>query len=474
MSAFLGRIFRVQRTELGVLLILGFLLFANSVAYQISNIVSVSGFLEQVGVNEFLVVWSIQMLLVMVTASAQSLFIDRFNRVTLLKWISVVFAFLYILLAIMFMLKLPGWITYSFLSILSEQQWFFFPLILWILASDIFFDLSQSQRLFPLLAAFGFIGEVVGLGISAVSPGVMASLDIDANQLLNLVVLLYLVAYFMATPLSNARVRQTRVKPEPLRETLNEGWGFVQEVPAFRFVMVSMVGIAVCVTIIEYHFLVMAEQTLAHDEGQFQTYFSIISLIQTFLSIGLQAFITSRLMSKMGLKNTFIVTPLLSFFSLVGMIAFPGLNSSSGGYLSTKVSWYTIDQSARKALQALVPEERRGRVSMFIDTYLFALGVIFGCILLGIVLLVRHFVIGGASGLPYLLLGLLVSVIAIWAIYRLRQVYDSSMFNWRLKRRQRTTSVLDRLNDDETIKRPVRSPGTIKKRTPLDKLDNIE
>jgi ATP:ADP antiporter, AAA family len=302
----------------------------------------------------------------------------------------------------------------------------------------------------------------------------MASLDIDANQLLNLVVLLYLIAYFMTATLNNARVRQTRVKPEPLRATLNEGWGFVQEVPAFRFVMISMVGVAICVTVIEYHFLVMAEQTLAHDPGQFQTYFSIISLIQTFLSIGLQAFVTSRILSKMGLKNTFIVTPLLTFFSLVSMIGFPGLNSSAGGYLSTKVSWYTVDQSARKALQALVPEERRGRVSMFIDTYLFALGVIFGCILLGIVLLVRHFVIGGTSGLPYLILGLVSSAVTIWAIYRLRQVYDSSMFNWRLKRRQRTTSVLDRLNDDETIKRPSRNPDATKKRSPLDKLDNIE
>jgi hypothetical protein len=40
---------------------------------------------------------------------------------------------------------------------------------------------------------------------------------------------------------------------------------------------------------------------------------------------------------------------------------------------------------------------------------------------------------------------MLASMFALWAIYRMRRVYDSSMFNWRLKRRQRAASVLDKL-----------------------------
>jgi len=40
----------------------------------------------------------------------------------------------------------------------------------------------------------------------------------------------------------------------------------------------------------------------------------------------------------------------------------------------------------------------------------------------------------------------LAALFAIWAILKMRSVYESSLFNWRLKRRQRRTSVLDKLD----------------------------
>ena len=40
----------------------------------------------------------------------------------------------------------------------------------------------------------------------------------------------------------------------------------------------------------------------------------------------------------------------------------------------------------------------------------------------------------------------IIALIAIWAIFKMRTVYDSSLFNWRLKRRQRRSSVLDKLD----------------------------
>ena len=42
--------------------------------------------------------------------------------------------------------------------------------------------------------------------------------------------------------------------------------------------------------------------------------------------------------------------------------------------------------------------------------------------------------------------GLAAALFAIWAIFRMRAVYYTSLLNWRLKRRQRGGSVLDRLD----------------------------
>jgi AAA family ATP:ADP antiporter len=104
-----------------------------------------------------------------------------------------------------------------------------------------------------------------------------------------------------------------------------------------------------------------------------------------------------------------------------------------------------VDESARKAFQALVPEERRGRVSIFMDSYLFVVSNIVGIVLTGAII-----VMGLRLGVPdyfygYLAVAVLAALVAIWAILRVRAVYDSSLLNWRLKRRQRGVSVLEGL-----------------------------
>ena len=45
-----------------------------------------------------------------------------------------------------------------------------------------------------------------------------------------------------------------------------------------------------------------------------------------------------------------------------------------------------------------------------------------------------------------LILAFITSVFAIWSVLRLRSVYDMSLLNWRLKRRQRCHNLLDKLD----------------------------
>jgi AAA family ATP:ADP antiporter len=45
----------------------------------------------------------------------------------------------------------------------------------------------------------------------------------------------------------------------------------------------------------------------------------------------------------------------------------------------------------------------------------------------------------------YLAIALLAAGVAVWAILNMRRTYDSSLLNWRLKRRQRGASVLDNI-----------------------------
>ena len=452
MKDLLNRTFRLRPGETGLVLTLGLLLLSNSVAQQVSGIVAISGFLSEGGVNQILIVWVVDTLLIILMTGLQSLIVDRFDRITLMRGMIFAFALVFVVLRLMFTVQALGWLNYSLLYLVSEQQWLFFPLIFWVLANDIF-DMAQTKRLFPLIASLGSAGKLLGIGIALLSPGLFSRLAIKPEEVLTLNVLVYMLAYLiMVAGLRKVKVRQTRQKPETLQETLTEGWAFVREVPSFRYLMLSIIALIVCDTIIEFRFLVVSNQVFS-DASSYQTFYSLYRLGLALASIAVQGFLTNRVIARISLKNTFLILPFTALAGATWMMALPGIISGIGGVVLQKLPAITVDQSARKAFQALVPEERRGRVSMFMDSYLFAGGTIIGCLVTGAIVFV-----GPLRGLVspqlgssryfyvYLAIAVIAALFAIWAVLKMRAVYESSLFNWRLKRRQRRASVLDKLD----------------------------
>lgn len=431
--------------EAGLVLMLGALLLSNSLALAVSNVVSVSGFLSEVGVNEILIVWIVDMLLVILATGLQSLVVDRFERLTLLRWMSIGFALVYLALRLMFVLNVPGWLNYSLLFVLTDQQWLFFPLIFWILANDIF-DMAQSKRLFPLIASGSFVGQILGLGISAVAPRAVETLNISSHELLSMNVLIYVAAYVLVVRgLRTIRVRQTTQKQETVRETLLEGWGFVREVPSFRYLMLAMLLVTVGFTIVEFHLLVVSDDAFSEADS-FQTFYSLYNMGAVMAAIVLQGLLTSRIINRFTLKNTFLFFPFTLLGGVVWMLALPGVVSGVLGVAFPRLIKETIDETTRKSFQALVPEERRGRVSMFMDSYLFAGGAIIGSLVLVGVIIIGDNLNLSADAI-YLPIAALATVFTIWFTFRMRDAYDASLLNWRLKRRQRGSSgVLDKLD----------------------------
>jgi ATP/ADP translocase len=442
MAELLNRLFRVRAGEIGLVLVLGFLLFANSVAVQVSGIVAISNFLSEGGVNQILIVWLVDVLLIALMTALQSLIIDRFDRVKLMKAMVFGFAMVFTILRVMFVFRVPRWLNYSLLYLTSEQQWLIFPLVFWILANDIF-DMAQTKRLFPLIASWSFVGRILGIGITAISPNLFRRLGIESEEMLVLNALIYLLVYLvMQLGLQKVRLRQVKPRQETVHETLSEGWGFVREVPAFRYLTISILALIICDMIIEFRFLVVSD-AMFPDPDSYQSFYTLYRLGFTLAAFAFQSLISSRIIDKVGLKSTFLILPFTALAGATWVAALPGLTSAVGGMLLQKLPQHTVDESARKAFQALVPEERRGRVSIFMDSYLFVVSNIIGILLTGAVIIA-----GLLLGIPdyfygYLAVAVVAALVAIWAVFRVREVYDSSLLNWRLKRRRRAADLLD-------------------------------
>ena len=263
----------LQPGEGRIVFVLGFALLANALAMQVSGIVSISGFLNSGGPNGILVVLLVDYAFILLTGALQTLVIDKFERTKLIQWITLMFAFLFVVLRMMFLFKSPEWLNYSFMYILSEQQFILFPLVFWVLANDIF-KISQAKRLFPIISGFNFVGKLIGIGISLISPTLFPKLGINPEEILTLNILVYLLAFIVLWGgLGKVKVRKTVVQTETLGETLREGWKFLLDVPAFKYMMYAILGLAVADTLIEFQFLVVTDKAFP-DQASYQQFFS--------------------------------------------------------------------------------------------------------------------------------------------------------------------------------------------------------
>ena len=426
---------------------LGFILFANYAAMGITKVVSVSGFLGAVKDHYILLVWAVDMVLLILATGIQSLIVDRFDRIKLLGGVLLVFMILYTVLPLTFLSKsFPASISYTLIYLLNDQQWRFFPVVFWILVNDIY-DPATGRRVLPIIANFAFLGTIVGLGIGALD----AKMEFGPIRLLLLNGLIFFLAYLV----SQTRLRTVKLPPpvgaqSSMKETLSEGWDFIKNVPAFAWSALGMLAAGSVMTILLYDVLSDAKLELG---GEFQSFYAQYNLVIAFISIFVQS-VSAKIIERISLKRSFLIQPFIMLGSMLANFFIPGYMSSALSQGVSRVTYDTVDLSARKAFQAMVPNEKRGRVSIFIDSYLPSGGTILGSLAaFAIISLGLQFgFVREQYALIYLGIGIAGALLAVYAAFRVRSTYEQSMLSWQLKRRTRGASVLDKLNFGEDDK----------------------
>jgi ATP/ADP translocase len=446
MTSLFDRLFHVQRSEFKLVLILGMVLFGNSFVLEVDEIIATSGFLSQVSVENILPIWTLSMGVIIISATLQAFIVDRFDHKSVLWWLCLAMTVIYVLLGVLFQSGSPGWVTYSLLFLLSDQQWLFFPLIFWVLANDLF-RMAQSKRLFPLIISMGFLGQLSGIALSTTAPDLLSDLNLSSSGFLGINAVIFSllsILIWCCIPLTNRSAAPTQAGLTSVRKTLNEGWEFVRNIPSFRFMCIAYLGLAIAITVARFHFLALSNREL-HTSSDLQTFYGIYRLLVVSLSIIMTGLVMSRLMKWLRLQDVFLITPAGVTVVIFSMLLVGGLVVGMSGMIVIWIFYNSVDQSARKALQALIPEERRGRVSLFTDSYIPATGVIIAAVAINAVVGLMPLADLLDAAPLYLSLGVIAVLLSIWSVLKLRQVYDSSLLNWRMNRRRRGSTVLEQL-----------------------------
>lgn len=421
------------------------LIAINTFVLELADVVATAGFVSNLGVDRIPWLWIVTTLITILAAGFYLVFIDRYPRLQLVIWLLIGLAILYLLLEFLFAFNAPHWFTYPVLYLLADQQFMILPLAFWALASDVF-AVTESKRVFPFIASGAVIGGLLGNGAAALVTYLAEKYTFGLTQIfIAIAVVLIASAVYLRVMFINVniRTRQTREENATLGETIKIGMDYFLNIPLFKAVGMLMFLAGLILTLLEFNFLSVINNSV-HSDLEFQRFLGYYKAVQTSGLLAFQWLITSRWLSKIELKNSFSVFPISLAVASSLALSLPALFGAATARFIARTVYSAWDDPARKALQGLVPDEKRGRISAFMDSYFITTATIVGCLILVVLfgLVSAGLISREAAVVVYLGIAIAASLIAVLVFVWLRREYDTSMLNYRLSRSKRK-SVLD-------------------------------
>ncbi len=440
----------IRADEWGLLLVLIALIALNTMALESADVVATSSYLGRLGMSALPLLWVVDMVVILLSSALYTLIADRFPRRTLMQGLMLGFGLSLLIIRLLIAYSSPN-LIYTLLYILVDQQLILFPLSFWALAND-HYNVAASKRLFPLIAAGGLVGNVVGNGLAGQSAILLGRWGFSSDDLLFVCGALFFLTWGVVTAAFPKRKDLPTPQPSEqaggLRETWEVGREFVKNVPLFRYLFLALLLSEIVLTIIEYHFLAQTTAQFA-DPLQFQTFYGLYKAALTILSLLLQLFVAGRLLEKIGLKNVFFIYPALLCVGSLAAITFLNVVSAVGANLSARIALNAIENPARKSVQGLIPDAKRGRVGAFLDSYVYAGGTLVGCFILEVWILLGENALLSPQAviIGYNTVGVIAGAMTLWIVSRLHKTYDESLWHPWLARRKRRSVASELLED---------------------------
>ena len=236
----LTQLLNLRPGEWKLALILLTVLAINMIVIELTAVIATAGFVSNAGASQLPWLWIIDMIALLILSSMYATVVDRVKKVTLMSWLFGIFAFVYLVIQLLFVYGAPDTLSYLLLYIVADIQFFIVPFAFWALANDVY-RISETKRLFPIIGAGYVIGSIIGNGLAASSAAFFEKYGGDVYQLLGLAALLLLIAFvFLHFTFHNRPIhgRQSKDEKVTVRETIEVGFDFFKNVPLFYYLSI--------------------------------------------------------------------------------------------------------------------------------------------------------------------------------------------------------------------------------------------
>ncbi len=269
----------------------------------------------------------------------------------------------------------PGaelWIGRAFFVWLSIFNLFVVS-VFWATIVDVFSS-EQGKRLFGFIAAGATLGAISGSAITAI-----LARDVPTWVLLVGAALLLEVAVFSMRGLARLsdRLHETPAARAAAEETIG-GSAFAGITRTFRSPYLLNISLFLLLFSVTSTFLYFEQAAIAKksfpDRGAQTAFFAGVDLLTNLLTLGVQFFLTGRIVRRIGVGPTLALLPAASILGFAALAVSPTITAIVVFQVLRRAGNFSIAKPIREVLFTVVPREDRYKAKNFIDTVVYRTG----------------------------------------------------------------------------------------------------
>ena len=259
----------------------------------------------------------------------------------------------------------PVWINKGFYVWVSVFSLFHLS-VFWSFMADLF-NRSQAPRLFGIIAAGASVGSIVGPTVTIFLIdiiGTNAMLLVSADLLLVAILINFALERLRTSKLvRDEQVAQTSQWQEFSR---NPFAGF-QILFSSKYLLTVGAFIILYATISTFVYFELQDLTKHYDINTRTKIWSSIDWLTNVLTLLTATFVTSRIVTKLGMSTALALMPALITAGILVLVAAPTLVVLAVFQVARRVGNYAITRPSREMLYTIVDRETRFRTKPVID-----------------------------------------------------------------------------------------------------------
>src|SRR5437588_2718779 len=242
--------------------------------------------------------------------------------------------------------------------------------IFWQMNVDLFSP-EQGKRLFGFIAAGATLGAICGSAATASLARYVSPIVLLLGAAVLLEVAVFAVRHLSL--LSPALSHRPESGEQPIGGSIVAGITHALRSPYLLGVSLFILLFAISSTILYFQQAGIVSHSFT-DRGAQTAFFATVDLVVNCLTLGVQLFLTGRILVFFGVALALAFLPLLTALGFGALVFAPTLSAIAVFQVLRRASDYAIARPTREVLFTVVEREDRFKAKSFIDTFVYRLG----------------------------------------------------------------------------------------------------